>query len=181
MGLIHVPKISDYWKTSWESHIPYFAKIMPRNRFQLILANLHISHTVPGSSVKKVDKVRMFLDKLLPTFRNLYNPSENLSIDETMIGFRGRFGAIQYMPQKPTKWGIKLYSIADSSNGYILDSIVYTGSETHTDTTIYSNLPKTTQVVMKLITPYLDKGYHLYTDRFYTSTILSSELEIRNT
>ena len=83
------------------------------------------------------------------------------------------------MSQKPTKkWGIKLYSIADSSNGYILDS---TGSETHTDTTIYSNLPKTTQVVMKLITPYLDKGYHLYTDRFYTSTILSSELEIRNT
>ena len=59
-----------------------------------------------------------------------------------MIGFRGRFGAIQYMPQKPTKWGIKLYSIADS----ILDSIVYTGSETHTNTTIYSTLPKTTQV-----------------------------------
>ena len=180
MGLINLPGIPDYWKTTWESHIPFFSKVMSRNRFQIILSHLHISHTQPGCTEKRIDKIQMFLDRLLPKFSDYYDPSENISIDETMIGHRGRFAAIQYMPQKPTKWGIKLYTIADSLNGYVLDFLVYTGSETTTNPA-YSNLPKTTQLVMHLVTPYLDKGYHLFTDRFYSSTTLAESLESRNT
>ena len=181
MGLIDIPKLADYWKTSWESYVPYFGKVMSRNRFQSILSFLHASHTPPGCIPKKIDKVKMFLDCLFPKFQMLYNPSENISIDETMIGHRGRFGAIQYMPQKPTKWGIKVYSIADSLNGYLLDGIIYTGSETYSSTSQYSHLPKTTQIVMNLVTPFLDNGYHLFTDRFYTSIPLAEELEDRKT
>ena len=181
MGLINVPKIADYWKTSWESHIPFFGKIMSWNRFQSILSFLHVSHTPLGSTPKKTDKIKMFIDRLLPKFSSQYNPSENISIDETMIGYRGRFGAIQYMPQKPTKWGIKIYSIADSINGYLLNFVVYTGSETNLTTGTYAHLPKTTQLVMNLVSPYLDKGYHLYTDRFYSSVLLAKELENRGT
>ena len=180
MGLINLPTISDYWKTTWESHVPFFSKVMPRNRFQIILSHLHVSHTEPGCTEKKTDKIQMFLDQLLPKFRENYNPSENISVDETMIGHRGRFSVIQYMPQKPTKWGIKLYSLADSLNGYILDILVYTGSETQTNP-VYSHLPKTSQTVMHLVTPYLDSGYHVYTDRFYSSTTLSETLESRST
>ena len=84
------------------------------------------------------------------------------------------------MPQKPTKWGIKLYSLADSLNGYILDIHVYTGSETQTNP-VYSHLPKTTQIVTHLVTPFLDSEYHLYTDIFYFITTLSETLESRNT
>ena len=151
MGLIDIPKLADYWKTSWESYVPYFGKVMSRNRFQSILSFLHASHTPPGCIPTKIDKVKMFLDCLFPKFQMLYNPSENISIDETMIGHRGRFGAIQYMPQKPTKWGIKVYSIADSLNGYLLDGIIYTGSETYSSTSQYSHQPKTTQIVMRIL------------------------------
>lgn len=181
MGLMDVPKISDYWKTSWESHIPFFSKVMPRNRFQNILSFLHVSRTPPGAVSKKIDKIKMFTDRLFPKFSALYNPNEDISIDETMIGYRGRFGAIQYMPQKPTKWGIKVYSIADSANCYMLGCIVYTGSETYSSGSPYANLPKTTQVVMNLVEPYLDKGYHLYTDRFYSSVPLATQLATRST
>ena len=34
MGIINLPKIPDYWKTSWESNIPFFGRVMSRNRFQ---------------------------------------------------------------------------------------------------------------------------------------------------
>ena len=34
------------------------------------------------------------------------------------------------MPQKPTKWGIKAFTLADAANGYLLNTLVYTGAQT---------------------------------------------------
>ena len=65
-------------------------------------------------------------------------------------------------------------------NGYLLDCIIYTRAETHSNPT-YAHLTKTTQIVMNLVTPYLDKGYHLYTNLFYSSVSMSKELESRYT
>ena len=119
----------------------------------------------------------MFLTKLVPKFRQHHFPSRHISIDETMIGFRGRFGARQYMPQKPTKWGIKAFTMADSTNGYLLDSIIYTGADTLGNENSYSTIPKPTQVVLHLARHYLNKGYHIVTDRYYSSVLLTLELE----
>ena len=58
------------------------------------------------------------------------NPSPNLSMDETMVGFQGRFGAKQYIPNKPTKYVVKAFTLAESKNGYILDILLYTGGDT---------------------------------------------------
>ncbi len=52
-------------------------------------------------------------------------PSMNISVDESIIGFKGRLSFIQY---KPTKWGIKVWVMADSSNGYVSNLNIYTGT-----------------------------------------------------
>ena len=176
MGIINLPEISDYWKLSWESNIPFFSRVMPRNRFQDIFYGLHVSHS-EAITVTKLDKLKMFLTKLVPKFRQHYSPSRHISIDETMIGFRGRFGSRQYMPQKPTKWGIKAFTMADSANGYLLDTIIYTGADTLGNENSYSTFPKPAQVVLHLARPYLNKGYHIVTDRYYSSVPLTLELE----
>lgn len=85
------------------------------------------------------------------------------------------------MSQKPTKWGIKVYSIADGLNGHLLSGTVYMGSETFASRTRYAHLAKTSQIVMTLMNPYLGKGYHLYTNRFYTSVQLAQELDRQGT
>ena len=77
--------------------------------------------------------------------------------------------------------GDQVFNIADSLNGYLLDCKVYSGSETHSASSQYSHLPKTFQIVMNLMTQNLDKGYHLYTDRFYTIVVLANELNSRST
>jgi hypothetical protein len=41
------------------------------------------------------------------------------SIDEAMIAFSGRLGFKQYMPLKPTKWGIKVWIQAYPNNDYV--------------------------------------------------------------
>ncbi len=83
--------------------------------------------------MKKVDKVRLFLDKILSNLQRMYTPSHELYVDETMLLFRGRFVGKQYMPKKPIKWGIKCFNLPDSSNGYILNVLPYTGRETLDD------------------------------------------------
>lgn len=75
----------------------------------------------------KLFKIRPLLDSLVHSFKTHYTPTKWLSIDESIIGFKGRVSWIQYMPMKPTKWGIKAWTLADSSNGYIWNLRVYTG------------------------------------------------------
>ena len=177
MGVITVPTLEDYWKTSWLSHIPFFSRVMPRDRFELIFWMLHCSHSVT-TPAKRIDKVRTFLDMLLRRFQQKYTPGQNLAIDESMLRFRGRFVGKQYMPKKPVKWGIKLFSVADSRNGYLLNTLIYTGAETLDDASpSYASLPQPAQVVMHLMHRYLHKGYHLFTDRYYTSVPLVQSLQ----
>ena len=38
-------------------------------------------------------------------------------MDEAMIPFKGRLSIKQYMKDKPTKWGIKVFVLADARNG----------------------------------------------------------------
>lgn len=69
------------------------------------------------------------------------------------------------MSYKPTKWGFKLFVLAESSNGYTVDFSVYTGK---------NNIPTgqglSYDSVMSLTDrKYLGSGYHVYMDIFGTS------------
>ena len=47
-------------------------------------------------------------------------------MDEVMIKFKGRLGFKQYMKDKSTKWGIKVFVLNDARNGYVYRLQVYT-------------------------------------------------------
>ena len=68
-----------------------------------------------------------------------------------MVGFRGRFAAKQYMPNKPTKWGIRCFTLADSANGYVLNVLVYTGRDTLEDASNESRRHAGTLFVLHLV------------------------------
>ena len=70
-------------------------------------------------------KYKFFSDAVISNFKGNMHPSRNLSVDETMVGFRGHYGAKQYIPTKPNKYGIKAFTQADSENEYILELILY--------------------------------------------------------
>ena len=87
-------------------------QIMKRDRFTLILRFLHLNDNrnykkrgEPGHD--PLFKLRPFLEPLIAHFQQCYTLSKKICVDETMIGFKGRLIFIQYMPKKPTKWGLK--------------------------------------------------------------------------
>ena len=102
MGVIHCPEREGYWKTSWEIYIPFFHDVLSRNRFEEIFWMLHLPEVT--TPTHRIDKVKPFLHTLITTFQNVFYPGCEVSIDESMIGFKGRISFLQYCPKKPTKW-----------------------------------------------------------------------------
>ena len=78
----------------------------------------------------------------------------------------------QYMPLKPVKFGLKLWVLADSLNGYTYGFDIYTGKKgepLHEQGLGYT-------VVMKLASPLLEQEYNFYFDNFYTSPAIINNL-----
>ena len=47
-------------------------------------------------------KIRPFFEPLIANFQAAYTPNREMSVDEAMIGFKGRLSFIQYLPNKLT-------------------------------------------------------------------------------
>ena len=81
--------------------------VMPRDRFgQLILSNLHVNDnaTIPDGNSGKPYKLHPFIDMMNNNyFMSNSNVSQKLSVDESMILFRGPHSIRQYNPMKPIK------------------------------------------------------------------------------
>ena len=98
MGLVQLADIKDYWSTHLTPNLPFFRSVFSRDRFLQIFWMLHVGET---PSTTKRSKIQPFLDKLLPLFQTYLTPSRELSIDESMITFRGRVAFRQYIKGKP--------------------------------------------------------------------------------
>ena len=66
---------------------------------------------------------------MLTKCKENYIPHKEQAIDEAMVSSKGRRGLKQYLPAKPTKFGIKVRECANSCNGYRGEFQVYIGHE----------------------------------------------------
>ena len=92
--------------------------------------------------------------------------------DEGLVVFQGRLAFKQYMPDKPEKWGIKLWKMCDQ-NGFLYNCDVYTGAskdKEEDESTVDSVLKSLTEDIQ---TEY---PYHLFADNFYSSIPLALKL-----
>ncbi|XP_027859071.1 piggyBac transposable element-derived protein 4-like isoform X1 [Xiphophorus couchianus] len=182
MSLVQLPSVQDYWRQNHFLSVPTPAKVMTRDRFRTIMWNLHPSN--PEEDVKndkkkgtpgydKLSRLRPVYDDILNACQAYYQPKRELAVDERMVPTKAKTGMTQYnMKDKPTKWGIKLFVLAESSSGYTVSFSLYTG-KTHTA----SEHGLSYDMVMKLIQPsYLGTVYHIYMDNFYTSPTLFKDL-----
>ena len=182
MGLCSKSALEDYWEISnWVTYTP-FTKVLGRNRYQLIHSCLHFNNNDNRIDRGEVGydalfKVRPLLDFVVPLCRQAYAPGETLSIDESMVAFKGRIYFKQYLPSKPTKWGLKVFMLADATSFYCHNIIIYTGKSNYV---IDDGNTMRSQVVFDLLNGYEDRGHKLFTDNFYTSPALYKKLKEKN-
>ncbi|XP_014680853.1 PREDICTED: piggyBac transposable element-derived protein 4-like [Priapulus caudatus] len=178
MGIVEKKgRTAEYWTKHWLLQTPGFATTMSSRRFLTILRYIHFVDNRDPTIDKnyKLWKIQPLITYLTRRFQRVYRPRCQIAIDETMIKFKGRLKIKQYIQNKPTKWGIKLFTLAESKTGYVLNVIPYAGKRADTD------VSKTTQTVMDVLEPYLRRGHHLFMDNYYTSVELMKRLEQEGT
>jgi len=115
-----------YWATSDDLNVPCVSNTMSRNRFDNILSNLHVQDNslIPTNNKDKLLKLRPLINYCNEIFSTSYHGTRELSIDESMIIFKGRNCMKQYNPQKPIKRGYKIWCLSDQ-RGYIKNFSIY--------------------------------------------------------
>uniref|UniRef100_A0A3B1KE49 PiggyBac transposable element-derived protein domain-containing protein n=1 Tax=Astyanax mexicanus TaxID=7994 RepID=A0A3B1KE49_ASTMX len=136
MGLMKPSATRDLWRKDRLHSHPFPASVMAGYRYEAISAYLHMSD--PDADVKNdqlrgqpeydgLFRLKPLQEQILAACRAYYQPHQNLSIDERMVATKARIRMKQYMKDKPTKWGYKLFILADSCSGYTCDFSVYEG------------------------------------------------------
>ena len=171
-GIIKKPELSQYWRPNPLLKTPIFGEMMSRNRFQTILEFLHFSDNSnydPNEPNRdRLFKVRPIVENLVQKFKTAYMPSQNVSIDEVL--WKGRLQFKQYIPNKRSRFGIKYFSLCEST-GYMWNSFVYLGKPkniSHGESQLIKELGISGSEVPKLMSELYNNGYHLYMDNWYT-------------
>ncbi len=181
MGLCQKNSIQDYWSTYWLTYTP-FTEVMSRDRYELLTSFLHFADnsvdrpTYGQDGYDPLWKIRPFLNICEPRYTYPYGPGRQLTIDESMIKYKGRIFFKQYLPIKPTPWGIKEFGLCEATTGFLLKQIIYCGKTTMTPMAGFS---PTEAVCLRLTEGLENSGHDIYTDNYYSSPNLFREFENR--
>ena len=164
-GIVRKPHLHMYWSVDELHYTPFFGATMTRNRFQAISRYFHFNDSMNLDASDRMYRVRPVLDHLLAKFKELYQPGEEISIDEGMLPWRGRLAFRVYNPRKPVKYGIKNYMLCDSRTGYCYNMIPYVGEHMPLRDTVFG-----------LLNGLKGLGHTLFMDNFYNSVGLCHAL-----
>ena len=180
MGLVKMQSVCSYWEN--ETRYPPVADVMPRNRFQKIASMIHLQDNLEVTEEQKQDKawkIRPWFDYLNLNFATV-SPSENQSIDEAIVAFKGRSHLKQYLPKKPKKWGFKLWARC-SSTGFMHEFDLYQGKGTgRDDPDDVADCGLGGNVVLKLTASLpSNRGFKIFADNYFSNLAMAGELAKR--
>jgi len=133
MSLNEKPSICHYFSQEALYKQDFFTAMFTRRRFFQIYRAFHLAPPLPPRERNlrtRGHKVKNLVDHVDKKCREFFSPGQDIAIDESTISFKGRIVFKMYNPQKPTKWGLRVYTIADSTTGYIAGFVPYFGKPT---------------------------------------------------
>ena len=130
----------------------------------------------PAFQDDRLQKIRLLLNHLNNTTAEVYMPYKDLSLDESMMLWRGRLVFRQYIKNKRHKYGVKFFELC-TNDGFVLKTEIYSG----TKFADIQSMGQTAAIVIHLMNPYLDKSYHVFTDNWYNSVPLTKYMSDRKT
>ncbi|XP_015437848.1 PREDICTED: piggyBac transposable element-derived protein 4-like [Dufourea novaeangliae] len=176
MAQIKKPNIQMHWSKREVIETPIFTKVMPLKRFTQISRCLHFSNNLTDCNNDRLHKIRPIINYWNDKFNNIYTPDKNISIDESLMRYKGRLMYKQFNPSKRARFGIKIYKLCKASTGFCSKFKIYTGQDKIDLIDISSE-----GVVTELAESVLNKGYTLYIDNWYSSPALFLKLHKQKT
>lgn len=151
-----------------------YVSVMSRERFEFLLRCLRMDDKSLRPTLRSDDAfvpVRNIWEIFINQCRLNYVPGSNLTVDEQLLGFRGRCPFRMYIPNKPDKYGIKFPMMCDASTKYMIDAIPYLGRSTKTN-----GLPLGEFYVKELTKTVHGTNRNVTCDNWFTSVPLAKNL-----
>jgi hypothetical protein len=164
----------------WNSTIgfPILICSMPHARFIEILRYIRFESKHIVNEYRHEDKligIRYVVDHLADLFRSSYRLSGCCAVDEMLSPFYGRCPFRQYIKEKLSKFGIKLWILSDCETYYCGNFEVYLGAKT-----VLGKKKREKglgeRVVKDLCNYIFDTGRNVTTDNYFTSISLAEDL-----
>jgi len=146
---------------------PICIAAMSQKRFLFLVYCLRFDDSTTRAQRRADDKfapICNIYDKFVVACEANYTPGTGCTVDESLHVFIGMCSFKQCIPNKPSKYGIKVYVLADSKTFYLVSSKIYTGAGTHA-----LGLPVPTQAVLDLVPSVSGTSRNITTDNYYTS------------
>ncbi|CAB3248366.1 unnamed protein product [Arctia plantaginis] len=151
-----------------------YVAVMSRDLFDFIVRCLRMDDKTLRPARRQQDPfipVRKVWDLFLAQCKMNYSPGSNVTIDEQLLGFRGRCPFRMYIPNKPTKYGIKIPMMNDSGTNYMINAMPYIGKATNTN-----GLPQGEYYLKELSRPIHGTNRNITCDNWFTSIPVSKSL-----
>lgn len=149
---------------------------MSRNRFHFLLRCLRFDDPATRTDRKKVDKIthiREIFQSFVSNCKSAYTIGEYATVDEKLEAFRGRCSFRQYIKNKPSKYGIKIFMLCDSRTFYTSNMEIYAGAQPEGPFR-QSNAAK--DVTERMIQPISGTNRNVTIDNWFTSIPLAVHL-----
>lgn len=153
---------------------PIFRATMSLKLFKLINQCVRFDdkeNRMNASERHKLEPIRNVFDKWVQRVRALYVPGKFITVDEQLLPYRGRCPFIQYIPNKPAKYGIKIWVLCDSKSYYAYNLEVYVGRNRNST----PEVNQAENVVMRLVDGL--NGRNVTADNWFTTYSLARQLK----
>ena len=156
--------------------LPLESKTLSYNRSWIIDRFLHfVDNENLGKKYPLAAKIRPVWDYCNEKFQYIYTPEQYISIDKSLLLWKGGLSWKQSILTKHARFGFNMYSVNKSESGYIYKLLLYTGKEM-TEKLAGDFKYVATRIVMDLMQDLLDISHTLFIDNWYSSFELSKLL-----
>lgn len=167
--------LEDLWRSDGHG-IEYFRLTMSLRRFRLLLRALRFDDKNTRLVRQQSDRlapIRDIFDSFVERSKSCYNINYHVTVDEMLESFRGRCMFRQYIPNKPAKYGIKIFALVDSQTDYTYNLEIYAGQQPNGP---YKLSNSGFDVVDRLVTPISGTKRNITCDNWFSSIPLAKHL-----
>ena len=107
--------------------VSFYRLLFSEKRYAFILRSLRFDNKAARNGNDRFEYCRVIWDCLMDNCRSNWTAGPVVSVDEQLIPFRGRCLFRMYLPNKPAKYGLKIFMVCDSKSQYCIFGIPYLG------------------------------------------------------
>lgn len=184
VGVKKLPSIHHYWRQSEKFlYCTVIPHVMTLGRWEAIQRCLHlkdnriVQRDTSHAEFDRLAKSRWLLENFVLVSQKVYNLECAIIIDECIIPYKGKNCRIrQFMRDKPTRFGIKVWALTSSKSRFVTNIEVYLGARIGSS---FFGLGQA--VVERLLVGTEFRGHILVCDNAFSSVNLFRQLMVNGT